>query len=77
MRPQDWTADFSHENGNYQRNCICCKTMFLGHKRRVVCKVCHDESERAFFAMSPEEQQAALEKNRREMEEYAQQYFSL
>ena len=36
----DWTEDFSHENGNYQCRCIECNSVFLGHKRRVVCKVC-------------------------------------
>lgn len=40
VTPHDWPEDFSHENGNY--NCICCycDVMFVGHKRRVVCKQC-------------------------------------
>jgi hypothetical protein len=37
---RNWTEDFEHENGNYQCRCIECKNMFIGHKRRVVCKVC-------------------------------------
>lgn len=36
----DWTEDFSHENGNYMNACINCKNEFIGHKRRVVCRVC-------------------------------------
>ncbi len=36
----DWTEDFSHENGNYINACIVCKNEFMGHKRRVVCRVC-------------------------------------
>ena len=36
----DWDEDFTHENGNYMNKCIDCKEMFIGHKRRVVCKVC-------------------------------------
>ncbi len=36
----DWTEDFSHENGNYQNRCIHCDCLFMGHKRRVTCKVC-------------------------------------
>jgi hypothetical protein len=36
----NWVEDFSHENGNYLNNCISCKKDFIGHKRRVVCKVC-------------------------------------
>lgn len=40
VSPRDWTEDFSHENGNY--NCVCttCKKTFVGHKRRMTCKVC-------------------------------------
>lgn len=37
--PCDWPEDFSHENGNYQNRCSC-GIMFIGHKRRVTCKVC-------------------------------------
>ncbi len=36
----DWPEDFSHENGNYFRNCFTCKETFRGHKRRTTCKVC-------------------------------------
>jgi len=36
----NWVEDFSHENGNYLNNCISCKKDFIGHKRRVVCKLC-------------------------------------
>lgn len=39
----DWKEDFSHENGNYQNRCITCGTMFLGHKRRVECKICAEK----------------------------------
>jgi hypothetical protein len=37
----DWPEDFTHENGNYLNKCCYCETTFKGHKRRVVCKVCH------------------------------------
>ena len=40
-----WPEDFEHENGNYFCNCIKCKEMFIGHKRRVVCKECVDTGE--------------------------------
>jgi hypothetical protein len=36
----DWTEDFAHENGRYQNKCANCGTVFIGHKRRVCCKVC-------------------------------------
>ncbi len=35
-----WPEDASHENGRYQNRCIFCKLIFIGHKRRVVCKLC-------------------------------------
>ena len=35
-----WPEDYSHENGNYFNNCIKCKEMFIGHKRRITCKEC-------------------------------------
>jgi hypothetical protein len=38
--PRDWQEDFSHENGNYNNDCMVCGEVFRGHKRRVVCKVC-------------------------------------
>ncbi len=40
--PKNWTEDFSHENGNYICTCCYCGGQFLGHKRRVVCNVCHE-----------------------------------
>lgn len=35
-----WTEDAGHENGRYQNRCVSCEEMFIGHKRRVTCKVC-------------------------------------
>jgi len=40
LRPQDFSEDFSHENGNYQCRCYRCGHTFVGHKRRVTCKLC-------------------------------------
>ncbi len=39
-QPRNWPEDFSHENGKYQCRCSTCGSTFLGHKRRVTCKVC-------------------------------------
>lgn len=36
----DWTEDFSHENGVYYNHCTLCSYLFVGHKRRVVCRKC-------------------------------------
>lgn len=41
---KDWTEDFQHENGNYSNTCCICKAIFVGHKRRVICKVCVKET---------------------------------
>lgn len=43
-KPNDWTEDFADENGNYANECLTCKKMFRGHKRRTMCKVCATET---------------------------------
>lgn len=35
-----WHEDASHENGCYMNTCCHCGREFLGHKRRVSCRVC-------------------------------------
>lgn len=42
---RDWTGDRGHENGNYQCRCCICGEMFIGHKRRVTCKLCADAAQ--------------------------------
>lgn len=39
---RDWIEDFARENGSYLCRCCYCKETFIGYKRRVVCKSCHD-----------------------------------
>ena len=41
ITPHDWPEDFEHENGNYWNTCSYCDEVFVGHKGRVCCKVCH------------------------------------
>lgn len=43
---RDWPGDFEHENGNYQCTCLECGKLFLGHKRRVICRVCTKPEEK-------------------------------
>ena len=38
----DFPEDFKHENGNYENFYTRCATRFIGHKRRLSCKVCFD-----------------------------------
>lgn len=38
--PRSWPEDFNGENGCYENSCCYCRHPFLGHKRRVICKVC-------------------------------------
>ena len=42
MSERDWKADAAHENGNYWCKCYQCGESFIGHKRRVMCKLCND-----------------------------------
>ncbi len=37
---RSWPEDESHENGRYQHRCYACDNLFMGHKRRVVCRLC-------------------------------------
>lgn len=37
---RNWTEDFAHENGQYERACFACNRTFVGHKRRIYCKTC-------------------------------------
>lgn len=36
----DYAEDAYLENGNYQNICCICSRIFIGYKRRVVCKKC-------------------------------------
>ena len=40
QHPANWQEDYSHENGQYFNTCVYCPRHFLGHKRRVVCRIC-------------------------------------
>ena len=37
---RSFSEDFWHENGNYFCICLHCGNEFVGHKRRMVCKLC-------------------------------------
>lgn len=39
---RNWPEDASHGNGNYQNKCVGCGEVFIGHKRRIICRVCAD-----------------------------------
>ena len=41
---RNWPEDYPHENGCYQNKCSICGSIFLGMKRRPVCKVCYNAS---------------------------------
>lgn len=63
----DWPEDASHENGNYQNRCCHCERLFIGHKRRVACRVCADEWKAKWDAMTESERTAHTEKQRAEV----------
>jgi hypothetical protein len=37
---RDYPEDFKYENGHYMCHCLDCHKSFLGHKRRIICKLC-------------------------------------
>ena len=39
---RSWPEDSELENGNYFCKCSKCSQPFIGYKRRVVCRVCHN-----------------------------------
>lgn len=39
-----YPEDYPHENGNYINICRKCGNEFFGHKRRVWCKLCLNDS---------------------------------
>ena len=41
---RNFPEDFHLENGNYWNNCYICQNQFRGYKRRVVCKICEEDS---------------------------------
>ena len=49
---KDWQEDWHHENGQYYCRCVHCKEQFIGYKRRVVCKECSTNLEKASTMMS-------------------------
>lgn len=51
----NWPEDFSYENGNYKCKCIYCGVIFIGHKRRVVCKKCANENSAHSFTEGADE----------------------
>jgi hypothetical protein len=55
----DWPEDFPGENGQYECICVKCGRHFVGHKRRVVCKVCFSKSD--FDAIAREIETEAYE----------------
>ena len=44
----DWPEDFHLENGNYYCRCVSCNIQFVGYKRRIYCKVCHNAEKRKY-----------------------------
>ena len=39
---KDWLEDSSLENGKYLNQCLICRELFTGHKRRTHCKECYN-----------------------------------
>jgi hypothetical protein len=43
---KDFPEDFELENGNYTNTCCSCGMQFIGHKRRVTCKLCFEKAKK-------------------------------
>ena len=65
-RVHDWVEDFGVGKGIYLHQCIKCNSIFEGHIRRILCKVCGDEGQKAWRELSKEEK----EKRHREVSDY-------
>ena len=62
--PRNWQIDYPHENGNYCNSCLYCERLFIGHKRRVSCRECHDKPmEEIDKSITKEALQAAFDEN--------------
>ena len=40
---KSFPEDLNFENGCYMNECFKCKAIFLGHKRRRICKLCEEK----------------------------------
>jgi hypothetical protein len=49
---RNWPEDYYHENGEYYCRCHVCNNMFIGYKRRVVCKICSEKNNKKEIAKS-------------------------
>lgn len=58
---RDWPEDFEHENGMYYNRCVQCNCIFLGYKRRVVCKVCFSGEQEGSEGRSPKKNSEGAE----------------
>jgi hypothetical protein len=72
----DWPEDFAHENGNYRCRCISCGDSFNGHKRRAVCRVCHDKAVAWWASLTPDQATAEHEKQQQAVREWVDAHSS-
>ena len=62
--PVDWPEDAADEdNGCYQRNCVHCRVLFFGHKRRPTCKECATAQQARWDALTPEQKAAEIKQH--------------
>ena len=59
VQPSDWPEDFPDENGSYLGKCFQCGNGFIGHKHRMICKLCDESNKRKWDAMTEEEKAEA------------------
>lgn len=55
-----WKEDYPDENGKHHHTCQQCGAQFIGHKRRMICKVCSDRAQSERARLSSEEQEKPM-----------------
>jgi hypothetical protein len=53
---RSWPEDAANENGAYNCTCCVCLRTFIGHKRRVICRVCKESPPSSVQAVDGDEQ---------------------
>ena len=76
--PRDWPEDavMDTDNGCYENRCCVCGFSFIGHKRRLECKICTVEAQNRWDALTPEQQEAQLQRNTTEIARWMEEHKS-
>lgn len=71
--PRDWPEDWDHDNGMYMCKCHHCSNVFIGHKRRMTCKLCNASQKERWDNLTPEQRDIESKEAYRLIEEFFQE----